>query len=184
MSVLVGSLDFFFPRDDTPTLRSYALFFTLGWCVEKTYQPSVNRTNPVLVRLRLQPSPLFRSGWLFIFCFAGADKVAWTAADALVADLSNTFSGAEVVISCIGVIGGSDAYMEKGNGEVNVRAINQAKAAGVPKFVYVSVASIVPSAVDGAGASTPERRRKSSFRCGCQWWSCCVCCRSRWWWGY
>lgn len=44
-----------------------------------------------------------------------------------------------------GVIGGSDVYMEAGNGDVNARAVAAAAAARVPKFVYVSVASIVPS---------------------------------------
>lgn len=48
-----------------------------------------------------------------------------------------------------GVIGGTDEYMQKGNGAVNTAAAEQAKAANVPKFVYVSVASIVPAAVDG-----------------------------------
>mmetsp|Transcript_39949 Transcript_39949/g.66996 ORF Transcript_39949/g.66996 Transcript_39949/m.66996 type:complete len:330 (-) Transcript_39949:72-1061(-) len=79
----------------------------------------------------------------------GAEKVTWQAADVLTADLSKTFAGADAVISCIGVIGGTDEYMQKGNGAVNTAAAEQAKAANVPKFVYVSVASIVPAAVDG-----------------------------------
>jgi len=80
---------------------------------------------------------------------AGADKVTWTKADVLTADFSETFSGADAVISCVGVIGGSDEYMQTGNGATNVAAAKAAAAAKVPKFVYVSVASIVPAAVDG-----------------------------------
>eukprot|EP00959_Pyramimonas_sp_CCMP1952_P195540 4088420-Pyramimonas_sp.AAC.1 len=39
--------------------------------------------------------------------------------------------------------------MQTGNGATNAAAAKMAAAANVPKFVYISVASIVPAAVDG-----------------------------------
>lgn len=53
------------------------------------------------------------------------DKVSWTKGDPTAGDISRTFSGATAVISCVGVIGGSDEEMEKGNGDVNVAAASQ-----------------------------------------------------------
>ena len=55
--------------------------------------------------------------------------------------------GADVVVSCVGVIGTDDGKMRRGNGDYNVAIIESAKAAGVKRFVYVSVASIVPDVV-------------------------------------
>ncbi|CAM9312308.1 unnamed protein product [Choristocarpus tenellus] len=60
------------------------------------------------------------------------------------------FSGATAVISCIGVIGGNDIDLEKGNGDVNVAAAFQARSAQVRRFVYVSVSKLVPEAINGA----------------------------------
>ena len=57
--------------------------------------------------------------------------------------------GAECVVSCVGVIGTDDAKMRAGNGDYNVVVVEAAKAAGVRRFVYVSVASIVPDVVGG-----------------------------------
>eukprot|EP00611_Tribonema_gayanum_P003613 TRINITY_DN1287_c0_g3_i1.p1 TRINITY_DN1287_c0_g3~~TRINITY_DN1287_c0_g3_i1.p1 ORF type:complete len:351 (+),score=111.85 TRINITY_DN1287_c0_g3_i1:936-1988(+) len=62
-------------------------------------------------------------------------------------DLTATLKGAAAVISCIGVIGTDDDILEAGNGAVNVAAVKQAAAAGVPRFVYVGVASSVPAAL-------------------------------------
>lgn len=76
-------------------------------------------------------------------------KVTWSQGDVLTSDLSATLRGAAAVVSCIGTIGGSDESMAAGNGAVNVRAVQISKAAGVPKFVYISVASVVASTVDG-----------------------------------
>eukprot|EP00976_Prorocentrum_cordatum_P014726 294640-Prorocentrum_minimum.AAC.1 len=39
--------------------------------------------------------------------------------------------------------------MQTGNGATNAAAAKMAVAVNVPKFVYISVASIAPSAVDG-----------------------------------
>ena len=47
--------------------------------------------------------------------------MSWRAADVGSADLAPLLKGADVVVSCIGVIGGSDAYMEAGNGDVNAK---------------------------------------------------------------
>lgn len=51
--------------------------------------------------------------------------MAWNKGDPTAVDLSSLFSGASAVISCVGVIGGSDAEMERGNGDVNVAAASQ-----------------------------------------------------------
>lgn len=56
------------------------------------------------------------------------EQVSWTKGDPLTTDLSSVFSGATAVISCVGVIGGSDEEMEKGNGDVNVAAAGQVGA--------------------------------------------------------
>jgi len=69
--------------------------------------------------------------------------VEWVAGDPAVSDLSQYLRGASAVVSCIGVIGGSDEEMRRGNGEINVQAVAAAREAGVPKFVYVSVGSAV-----------------------------------------
>ena len=53
------------------------------------------------------------------------DKVSWTKGDPTAGDISSAFSGASAVVSCVGVIGGSDEEMEKGNGGVNVAAASQ-----------------------------------------------------------
>lgn len=71
------------------------------------------------------------------------DLAAAAASEALAA----AFEGADAVVSCVGCIGGSDEDMRAGNGDANATAIDAAKTAGVPKFVYVSVASIVPDVV-------------------------------------
>jgi len=60
--------------------------------------------------------------------------------DASSEDLSDVLKGAVAVISCVGVVPGG-ANMRAGNGAVNVRIANAAKAAGVERFVYLSVAS-------------------------------------------
>ena len=60
--------------------------------------------------------------------------------DASSEDLSDVLKGTVAVISCVGVAPGS-ANMRAGNGAVNVRIANAAKAAGVELFVYLSVAS-------------------------------------------
>jgi len=63
--------------------------------------------------------------------------------------LRDAFAGADCVVSCVGVIGTDDAKMRAGNGDYNVVVVEAAKAAGVRRFVYVSVASIVPDVVGG-----------------------------------
>ena len=71
--------------------------------------------------------------------------------DECVASLTETMRGADAVVSCVGVFKpGDDDFMREGNGAYNVRVVDAAKAAGVKRFVYVSVASIVPEALGGA----------------------------------
>jgi len=66
--------------------------------------------------------------------------VDYQSLDASTADLSAVFKGASAVISCVGIApGGSN--MLNGNGAVNVRIADAAKAAGVERFVYLGVAS-------------------------------------------
>jgi uncharacterized protein YbjT (DUF2867 family) len=62
--------------------------------------------------------------------------------DASKDDLSAVFRGASAVISCVGALPGSSSQ-RAGNGAVNVRIADAAKAAGIDKFVYISVASEV-----------------------------------------
>ncbi len=78
------------------------------------------------------------------------DKVSWTKGDPTAGDLTPIFGKASAVISCVGVIGGSDAEMEKGNGDVNVMAAEQAERGKAGRFVYVSVSHLVPEAFGGA----------------------------------
>jgi nucleoside-diphosphate-sugar epimerase len=63
------------------------------------------------------------------------------------ATLADALRDADCVVSCVGVIGTDDDAMRAGNGTYNARAIESAKAAGVRRFVYVSVASVVPDVV-------------------------------------
>ena len=67
-------------------------------------------------------------------------SISYVSLDALSDDLTSTFQGASAVVSCVGVAPGSK-NMRDGNGKVNVRIADAAKAAGVSKLVYVSVAS-------------------------------------------
>lgn len=61
--------------------------------------------------------------------------VSWNKGDPTAGDLSSVFSGAAAVISCVGVIGGSDEEMEKGNGDVNVAAASQVHTRFVLRLV-------------------------------------------------
>jgi nucleoside-diphosphate-sugar epimerase len=69
--------------------------------------------------------------------------VAWVSANVSTDDLSETFMNCAAVVSCIGTIGGTDAAMKAGNGDVNEAAARQAKASGVERFVYISVSRSV-----------------------------------------
>eukprot|EP00854_Cymbomonas_tetramitiformis_P018428 gene18428-21987_t len=82
---------------------------------------------------------------------AWAGSVQFEAADLLApsVDLSAILKDAVAVVSCIGVIGGSDEELVAGNGTANEVAVAQAKAAGVSQFVYISVSSGTMDAVDG-----------------------------------
>ena len=71
--------------------------------------------------------------------------------DACVSALTDAMKGADCVVSCVGVFKpGDDDAMREGNGTYNVRVVDAAAAAKVDRFVYVSVASIVPDALGGA----------------------------------
>ena len=71
--------------------------------------------------------------------------------DACVTALTDAMKGAYCVVSCVGVFKpGDDDAMREGNGTYNVRVVDAAVAAKVDRFVYVSVASIVPDALGGA----------------------------------
>lgn len=66
--------------------------------------------------------------------------VEYVSLDATGADLSAVLSGADAVISCVGIAPGGSNQRE-GNGKANVRIVEAVKAAGVESFVYLGVAS-------------------------------------------
>ena len=68
--------------------------------------------------------------------------VSFATVDASADDLAALLAGASAVVSCVGVVPGGKNQLN-GNGAVNVRIADAAKAAGVPSFVYVSVASAI-----------------------------------------
>lgn len=67
-------------------------------------------------------------------------KLDYVSLDASTADLTSVLSGATAVISCVGIAPGG-ANQRAGNGAVNVRIADAAKAAGIGRFVYLGVAS-------------------------------------------
>lgn len=76
-------------------------------------------------------------------------EVTYVQLDASAADLNENslLAGADAVISCVGIVPGGENQLA-GNGAVNVRIAKAAKASGVPRFVYISVASAMS---DGPG---------------------------------
>lgn len=72
-------------------------------------------------------------------------QVRWLALDAAdEAALAPVFKGSDAVISTIGVFFGNGAEQDRAlNGRPNVAAARAAKAAGVGRFVYVSVSEMV-----------------------------------------
>lgn len=71
---------------------------------------------------------------------AAPKGVDYQSLDASTANLGDVVSGASAVISCIGVAPGSK-NMKEGNSLPNSRIADASKAAGVPRLVYISVAS-------------------------------------------
>lgn len=70
--------------------------------------------------------------------------IEYQSLDASTDDLSSVLQGASAVVSCVGIIPGGKNQLN-GNGAVNVRIAQQTKAAGIDRFVYVSVASELAS---------------------------------------
>lgn len=70
----------------------------------------------------------------------GLKGLEYVSLDASRADLTSVLAGATAVISCVGIAPGG-ANQRAGNGAVNVRIADAAKAAGIGRFVYLSVAS-------------------------------------------
>jgi len=66
--------------------------------------------------------------------------VQYATLDASSDDLGDILKGATAVVSCVGVAPGG-ANQRDGNGKVNVRVADAAKAAGISRFVYIGVAS-------------------------------------------
>jgi len=79
-----------------------------------------------------------------------ASKVTWTAGDvtSASAEIEEAMQRASAVVSCVGVIGGSDADMKAGNGDTTEELVKMAQKTSVPRFVYVSVSKAVPDAVE------------------------------------
>ena len=69
-----------------------------------------------------------------------AGGIQYATLDASSDDLSDVLKGATAVVSCVGIAPGG-ANQRDGNGKVNVRIADAAKAAGISRFVYVGVAS-------------------------------------------
>jgi nucleoside-diphosphate-sugar epimerase len=98
-----------------------------------------------------------------------ADKVKWLKGDPSTTDLQGVFRESDAVVSCIGAIGFDEEVLRNVNGNVNVAAVRQAKDAGVKRFIYVSVSSLVPEALGGVlpayfeGKTTAEDAVKSLF---------------------
>jgi nucleoside-diphosphate-sugar epimerase len=68
-----------------------------------------------------------------------ASEVEWCSGDVLQGDerVQRAMKDSSAVISCVGGFG-SVATMEKVNGDANANAMTVAKAANVPRFVYIS----------------------------------------------
>ena len=70
----------------------------------------------------------------------GVEYISLDAGSASIDDLAASMKDAKAVISCIGIAPGSPNIKE-GNGLVNSKVAKAAQSAGVPKFVYIGVAS-------------------------------------------
>lgn len=70
--------------------------------------------------------------------------VEYVSLDAATDDLSPVLMGADAVVSCVGVAPGGQNQLN-GNGAVNIRIADAAKASGIKRFVYISVASSLAS---------------------------------------
>ena len=70
--------------------------------------------------------------------------------------LAEALQGVDAVVSCVGFnpFGGDEAMSRAVNGDANARAAAAAAEAGAKRFVYVSVASIVPEVIGGANLMT------------------------------
>ena len=68
------------------------------------------------------------------------EYVSLDAGSASIDDLASAMKDSLAVISCVGIAPGSP-NVKDGNGVVNSRIAKAAKFAGVPKFVYIGVAS-------------------------------------------
>ena len=69
-----------------------------------------------------------------------AGGIKYATLDASSDDLGDVLKGATAVVSCVGIAPGG-ANQRDGNGKVNVRIADAAKAAGIGRFVYIGVAS-------------------------------------------
>lgn len=67
-------------------------------------------------------------------------NIQYVSLDATTDDLEPVMKGASVVVSCVGIPPWEKSTARAGNGVANSRIAEAAKAAGVPKYVYVSVA--------------------------------------------
>jgi hypothetical protein len=83
--------------------------------------------------------------------------------------------GALAAISCVGGFG-SQAHMQRVNGAANAAAIAAAKAAGVPRFVYVSAHTPNVPGIDLLLSGYIQVSRGWVLRCGLRM---CVCVMGR-----
>lgn len=75
------------------------------------------------------------------------ERIEWVSADVFKPELySKHLKGAAGVVSCIGAFG-SNAFMEKMNGDANITAVSESVKAEVPRFVFIStVENTLPDA--------------------------------------
>ncbi|GFR40590.1 hypothetical protein Agub_g1170 [Astrephomene gubernaculifera] len=101
-----------------------------GFVGSHVCQEAVSAGLSVVGMSRGGTPPLVQESWV--------DSVEWVRGNALEPQtLAPYLQGAHAVISCIGGFG-TNQQMLKINGAANVSAIEAAKAAGVPRFVYIS----------------------------------------------
>jgi NAD(P)-dependent dehydrogenase (short-subunit alcohol dehydrogenase family) len=93
---------------------------------------SISRSSP--------ETQLARSKSILGTSLSNVDYISLDAGKASLDDLSASMKDATAVISCVGLSPGSQNQKD-GNGLVNSRITQAAKAAGVPKIVYIGVSS-------------------------------------------
>ena len=122
---------------------------------------SISRSSP--------ETQLARTKSILGTSLSNVDYISLDAGKASLDDLSASMKDATAVISCVGLSPGSQNQKD-GNGLVNSRITQAAKAAGVPKIVYIGVSSTLANGPAKfllgdyfAGKATAEKSVASEF---------------------